>query len=172
MRQHDLPSDIDDPFGIGYPASGLPAMAGNTVAWNTANRAQYIRLISGGLLSKVTLRVGTASGNICIAVFRNNGQKGINAAPATRLATTGAIACPAAGIQTVNLDSSVRVRKGDWIGFSADNTVASVYAYASAGASLPIEGQAYYQDTAHPLPATPSGLVAGLMRHYVLLGRV
>jgi hypothetical protein len=140
--------------------------------FGTANRCAYMRVQQGGLISKVGLQVGVSSGNVSVAVYRNSGV-GRDAVPGARLATSGAVACPAAGFQEISLGSTVEVRAGDWIGFSCDNITASFIASSTAGpigtASPLHAGRVAFEASAHPCPSTPTP-VAGPTRNFVLVG--
>lgn len=130
---------------------GLATGAGNTT---TANRAHYMRMAEAGTITKVAIIVQIQSGNISVGVYRNSGS-GASAVPAARVATSGAVACPATGYQEVSLSGSIAVNKGDWLALSVDNTTAAFIGIAPAQILKPFH---YSQDTAHPLPssATPS----------------
>jgi hypothetical protein len=130
--------------------------AGVAVAMAATNNAIFERIELGerAVISKIGLIVGTASGNISVGVYSNNGSPGTNAAPATRKATSGAVACPAAGYQEIALTTAVALEDGDWLALSADNTTATFRAMAATQALAAAKGLSGLQATAHPLPAT------------------
>lgn len=157
---------------FGFPFTVDPGIVRSTdaLALPGSNQAVYARVRDAGPISKVGLEVGTASGNISVGVYRNTG-KGRNAKPGARLATTGAIACPAAGYQEVTLDKAVWVYAGDWLAISADNATATFRALlATAAASNLGKGRQYSQITAHPLPAAANVSNATVGETFVLVG--
>lgn len=148
-----------------------PLNALTTSVMGVANRASYQRLAPNsdyGAITKVGINVGTSSGNICIAAYRNSGE-GRNAAPTGGLiASTGSIACPVAGYAEVALAASLN--PGDWLGFSVDNNTATFSCLSIAViASDILKGRAAYQDAAFPLPSIPTPS-PGLIRGFYLIG--
>lgn len=120
-----------------------------------ANQAVYVRATGRGYISKIAVHVGTQSGNVCVGVYANNGSTGNAARPATQKATSGSVACPAAGYQEIALTGSVYVEEGDWLALVADNATATFYRANTAGfASSLANGFSHHQSTAFPLPAT------------------
>ena len=108
-------------------------------------------------------------GNISVGFFANSGT-GRASVPGTRTATSGAIACPAAGYIETTI-ASTAVAYGDWVGLSADNTTATF----KSGQPMPqdhqiTKGMSCRQASAHPLPATPSSLLTGSGRVYLMGG--
>ena len=92
-------------------------------------------------ISEVAVRIGTQSGNISIAIYDLAG---------TRLATTGTVACPAAGdtLTWTALASSVALDPGVYlIVITADNATMT---YAGNTAM----GQGVILSTSHPAPST------------------
>lgn len=166
------PRGTSDPFGWGLVMTET-ALGGtpSTRVWDTANRAYFWRLIGAATITKIGVRVGVSSGNISLAVYRNTGV-GRAAAPGTQLATTGAIACPPAGVDTnVPLGSTVVLQPGDWVGMSCDNTTASFYGQ-SVGilVSSAYAGRGGYQSAAHPCPSSPVLTSAGYPGAVLLVG--
>jgi hypothetical protein len=142
-------------FGFPSTVNGIVGVAASPQAWPSANRAYWFRCRDGGDVSSIGLTVGTSSGNISVSI--NAGTPGRNGPGASRW-VSGAIACPAAGDQTVSLGSTVTMKPGDWIGLSCDNTTAT---FRSIAPGLGIEawmlGLVAYKDTCHPIPSgTPS----------------
>lgn len=122
----------------------------------SANRAYYHRITFGGekTISAIGVWVSTQSGNISVAVL--SGPAGRNG-PNTRLATSGAVACPASGFAEVALSAPVACGPGDWLAISCDNATARFKGPAGSPFAVNLAlGVAGYQDTAHPVPATPS----------------
>lgn len=93
-------------------------------------------------IGALRLLVGTSSGNISVAVYNADGT--------SRLGTSGAVPCPAAGFASVALTSNVTLNAGTKYLFaiSADNTTATfggITNYAPGGSLI---------TSAHPCPAS------------------
>jgi hypothetical protein len=146
-------------MGAGVPPYTVDPRTLSTASALNANQAIYMRVTGSGYISKIGLHVGTSSGNVCVGVYSNNTSGGTAARPAARKATSGSVACPAAGYAEVALTSSVYVQEGDWLAIVADNATATFYRSNAAGfgSSLSL-GLSHFQSTAFPLPssATPS----------------
>lgn len=153
-------------YDVGPPMTLDPRNNQATLAaFGAANRCQYGRVGTGGTITGIMIDVGTSSGNISVAVYRNTGT-GSAARPGTRVATSGAVACPATGNQTVSLGGSVTVQPGDWFGFSCDNTTATFRRQTNTGMNpLSLLGQ---EASAHPAPATATAAATGAT--YMLVG--
>ena len=157
-----------DPRGLGIVHTASVPIA-TPQPMPIANRGVYMRCDTGGTITSIAIDVGTQSGNICVAVFANSGV-GRAAVPAARKATSGAVACPAPGYAEVSLGGSVVVDPGDWLFLSVDNTTATIYAMSSLShTNAIVAGFSYYQDTAHPAPASATPL-AGIIRQFMLVG--
>lgn len=162
-----------DPIGWGFPFTVNPALvrATDNVALASANDGIYLRVLGGGTISKIGLKVATSSGNISVAAYRNSGVGRAAVPGTTRLATSGAVACPATGYQEVSLGATIDVVSGDWFFLSADNNTATFAALvANGGASNIAAGACYLQATAHPAPSSPGTLSAYMGRAYILVG--
>lgn len=121
--------------------------ASQFIAWGTANQMRLIPFYNNGRMTvgKGRFQIQTAAGNIAVAVYNNTG---------TRLATTGGIACPSAGMQDVSFIASTTLTPGrHFIGLSADTTTFNVHGLISTL----VPGFAI-QAASHPCPAsiTPS----------------
>lgn len=150
------------------PRVALPADV--AVVTSAANSALYYRVRDGADITGIMLEVTTQSGNISVGVFANSGQ-GRAAVPTVRKATSGAVSCPAVGVQTVNLAAGVRVEPGDWIAISADNTTAAFRSGLTSEISTVLaNGLGYKQATAHPLPSSAGTLTAIGGRNILLVG--
>ncbi|WP_256789822.1 right-handed parallel beta-helix repeat-containing protein [Frankia sp. AvcI1] len=160
-----------DPPGYGIPANyPLPLTLGASASTHgVANEARYSRVCGGATISKIRTRISVASGNVCVAVYNNTGS-GLSASPANRQATSGSVACPAAGDADISLGASVAVSHGMWYGFNADNTTISLYGWNGPSSSSLMSGQAYTAGSAFPLPSTASGLTANGFRQPLLVG--
>lgn len=168
MRSFGVSSS--DPFGLGYVA-GVTVLAQAAVqTWQTANDTRYVRVISAGTISKIGFQVETASGNISVAVYRRTTDSGRLAKPGERLATSGVVACPAAGYNEVSLDTSVTVQMGDYLALSCDNTTASFFCTAGGFSRDIFRPWTYVQASAHPAPATAASLVGQGSKMPTLVG--
>lgn len=105
--------------------------------------------------------------NISVAVYRNVG-KGGDAKPGVRLATSGAVACPAAGYAEIALDKPVWVHQGDWLAISADGTTGTFQTLLAAGADSDLgKGRQYRQASAHPLHGSGVCDLRPLVAHHL-----
>lgn len=144
-----------DPLGLGFVLTLpclSPAAAG---AWPVANAARYSKVISSGVITKVGLHVGTASGNISVAVYRNSGAGRLARPTGSPVATSGAVACPAAGYAEVPLGATVTVADGDWLALSCDNVTATFMASGGSASAL-LAGLGWGKNGNHPLVAAPA----------------
>lgn len=118
-----IPSGTFDPHTwLGFAATSF---SHPNLAVLAASSTHYVRVQLGRCLaSKVGLLVGTQSGNIQVAVYRNSGS-GRNAVPNNRVAVSSVVACPAAGYAEVPLDVAVDVVPGDWLALAVDNGTAT-----------------------------------------------
>jgi len=140
------------------------------VVGTVANTALYYRVRDGGTISKVALEVTTSSGNISVGVYANSGS-GRSAAPSALKVSSGALACPAIGVQEIALTAAIRVEPGDWLAISADNATAAFRSTITAEETTALgNGLCYKQATAHPLPSTPASLTAITGRNILLVG--
>lgn len=165
-------ASVSDPGGWGFPYTVMPSLprATDNTTMGVANDAMFYRVIGGGTISKVGLRVFTSSGNISVAAYRNSGV-GRAGVPGTRLATSGAVACPATGYAEVSLGASIVLNSGDWLAISADNTTATFACFVSSMTTNDIaKAVALVQAAAHPAPSAPAGLVATGGRVIALVG--
>lgn len=121
--------------GAPKPITADPGLctAANTIPAG-ANRAAAYRVMSGGgTISNIGLIVAVASGNIGVAVYRDNGSD----APGTLVAQSGSKVCPAAPASAlVALGSSVRVDAGDWLAIACDNTTATFRSSAQPASNV------------------------------------
>lgn len=156
--------------GWRLPHTYDPAMLVGYAGMATANDAMYYRVRGSGTISKIALIVNVSSGNVSVAVLR--GTPGLTG-PGARVATSGAVACPAAGSQEISLGGSVTVNEGDWFAISADNTTATFGRVGAAGAETGIgDGFVFRGATSHhPVPANPASLLASIRVSFILIGR-
>lgn len=163
--------DRMDPLGLGVAMTMDPRTGFTGAVWPVANRGVYSRLLTGAYISKIGIEVVTSSGNISLGVYRNTGV-GMAAVPGARLATTGAVACPAASagvLREVALDVPVRAAKGDWLFMSCDNGTANFIRGLLANSSAWNAALCYRQDASHPAPS-PAGTLAATTYVPLMLG--
>lgn len=140
----------------GVPLTVDPRASGTSLgASGAANRAYYARVVNWGTITGLMVDIGVSSGNIAAAVYSNTGV-GAAARPGTRTATTGSIASPGTGPQTLSLGGSVVVEPGDWFCVAADNTTVTFRRVLNAG--LVSAALFCQQDSAFPPPANASSL--------------
>lgn len=139
-----------------------------TVVWQTANLGLYLRSTGNGTITKLGIHVVASSGNISLAVYQGSGV-GRARVPGACLATTGAVACPAAGYQEVSLGASVNVTSADFLSMSCDNTTASFLGISGNVSGLAL-GLSFTQATAHPLTASAGTLAASMFRIPQIVG--
>lgn len=148
------------PVGLVPEHGGAHAQNANI---SVANRATYIpvKVEQSVLCTGMAFTVGTQSGNISVGLYNQAG---------TRLATSGVVATPAPGRQTVAFSAGVYLSPGIYyLALSCDNVTAT-FAHSEASGLAGV-GLARFQDTAHPLPATAAfGGVTG--NQLTLIGRV
>lgn len=160
---------------VGFPCSVDLSTARPTdqavVNATTASSALYYWSRDGGLISKIALEVHTASGNISVGVHDPVGRGSV-AVPGALKATSGSVACPAAGYQEISLGGSVFVLPGGFLSISADNITAAFRSLLTAELVTQLgAGRCYKQSGgAHPLPANPGTLVAITGRVIILKG--
>jgi hypothetical protein len=157
-------------LGWGVPYTFNPFALNGYTPVVAANDAFYFRVAGSGPISKIATMVSVQSGNISVAVLR--GLPGVNP-PTTRLATSGTVACPAAGYAEISLGATVVVdERTDWFAISCDNTTATFVRSGIAGVESAIgAGFGYRATTQHPIPAAPTGLLASVRTAYVLVGK-
>ena len=140
-----------DPFVVTCPGA-TPTLIAGVANWGFAMRAY-----GSGLISKIALQIGTSAGDICVAHYANTGV-GPNATPATRLATSGAVACPASGYREVALTVPTYVRTGDWLTVSFSSSSATAFGVAAPGSSIANNGLSWASNGSHPLPSSFAAL--------------
>lgn len=104
-------------------------------------------------ITGLRIRVGTSSGTMGVAMYDES--------LSTRLATSGSVSTPASGLATVSFGTPASVAAGRyWFAMSCSTTSASFSIADDNNIASPAVGM--FQDTAHPPPASPSGLAATL----------
>lgn len=148
------------------------AWTGNT-AW-TANDIVLMRPLSAGTVSKISWWQGASSGNVCVGIYKN--ASGGAGAPATRVATSGSVACPAgSATATVDLLTTVQVDPVEhYLAIQFDNSTASIGrigATPGVASSALGTGLAYIDTTGtFPLTSTLTSPAAAWAIGWILLG--
>lgn len=154
------------------------------VAVSAVNQLRAVRVVcpTSGRLRDLSLYVSNQAGNISVAVYNT-------ASPRVRLYTTGSIACPAVGLQTVVADTGVDVTAGQQLDFalSSDSTAGQFYGKIGAlltdNSALPAnffvspDGGSpfltWQTGTAHPAPASVAEASFATSGRYVaIIGRI
>lgn len=161
---------IRNPSTSDIAASFNMVQANSAVPWGAANGAIYLRSRGSALISKIALHVSTQSGNICVGVYRGLGS-GRSRVPDARIATSGAVSCPAPGYSEVSLGGSVYITDGDFLALSCDNTTAAFLGASGNNSSLSL-GFSFSQSTAHVLPSSAASLTPTSFRLPQLVGVV
>jgi len=159
-------------FAAIYP--GIPAHTGNPVSYASSgalpagNDLVFTRVVAGFSPAAASIRVhiGASSGNICVAVYEDNGS----GLPGARLATSGSVASPGTGPQSIALTSTVEVRPGMWLAVGADNTTVTFGRIAAPGSALGANGAKFQaiQSSAFPAPSSASA-AAAWRAHFILV---
>jgi hypothetical protein len=162
--------NLGGPYGFTYTVDPSYVRSGDSLAVAGASQGIYLRVPFGASITKVGLQVAVSSGNVSVAAYSNTGT-GRASQPGTRLATSGAVACPGVGYAEISLGGTAVLNPGDWLAISIDNTTAKIQSLLAAATPSNLgQGRQYAQTGAHPLPATPSGLTAQVGFTFVLIG--
>jgi hypothetical protein len=164
---------VDDPTRI----------VSSAVTFHASSYTYYYRVRGNATnCNRINFQVGTSSGNIAIAVYRGNantdtvltdpaGYSNEEYVPTYRIFTTGSIACPASGYQTLNVSTYyapgfIGIREGDWIAIACNNVTASFAAFQATEVATINEnfyaGRCGYE-AVFPPPLVPT-MTAGLKR--------
>jgi hypothetical protein len=145
-----------------------PAMINNQAMGllGVNNHSLYYRNLGGTqTIASVMFKVAAAAGNIAVAVFAGTpGQT----KPTTRIAYSGSVPCPAAGVAVVALDRPVYCDQTCWLAFGGD-TLTGVQLAGFSGPgwiqdSSWTVGTALWWNGGWPIPA--AGVPAGFVCAY------
>jgi len=130
------------------------------IAGGGSNRQTFHRFMMGYCrASKIRVRIGTASGNVCFSLYEAATPQRVSPDGAVLLYSTGSITCPASGMYDIKLPDTFLVGPTTWFGASADNTTATYRGESSAstwGNGLITTGYSYYTDSAFPAVTVPA----------------
>lgn len=157
-------------YGYDIVTNALGVNGGDGAAiWASANMAHYYISLGSGTISKIAVNVVATSGNISVGVYSSTGT-GRDRVPATRIATSGAVACPANGFREIALLAPVYVDTTCFLAISCDNGTASFTGGSGTDAVDLYKGQVYKAATQHPLPTSPGTLSTTHFRMAILVG--
>lgn len=105
-------------------------------------------------INRVFCHIAVASGNIDVGIYDDDGTSG---APLTRLVSSGAVACPAAGPAAVAVADTVLTPGRYYAAISFNNSTAQFRYGDCQDGSPAITVPRYDTASSHPLPATISG---------------
>lgn len=92
-------------------------------------------------ITGIYFRVGTSNGTISVALYDDSD---------VRVATSGSVACPGTGLQTVNFSAAYNAAPGRyWMALSASGTTATFGTTNASGTNVLMTER---MDTAHPAP--------------------
>lgn len=154
-------ASIQVPWAI-VPDGGAPTVLDQ--AWPGANVAIFrpVTILTSVEITGIYYRVGaTSSGNVSVGLY-NSGL--------TRLATSGAVACPATGIATTNFTAAYTAAAGRyWLALSCDNSTATFIMSNMSGQGSTM---AKNSTSSHPLPAGPVTPAASNTRAPAMVGLI
>lgn len=118
------------------------------------NQLYYNRVRGAGAVGHITVEVGVSAGNMVVAVFAGSS----NAPSGAALATSGTVAVPAFGLQSISLGGTVGVADGDFFAVAFDNATVKLRCAASAtGATGVGTGETGFENiTGLALPTSPN----------------
>lgn len=147
------------------PDYGLTPFDATGISVGTNNQAFYApaTLHGAATITGVMVHVRNQNGNISVGLYSEAG---------TRLATSGSVSCPAAGVSEVVFTSAYTAPPGRYyLALSASGTTATFTAISSGVASGQPPFNARTQATAHPVPATATFSDTGT-RYFAIAGRI
>ena len=155
------------------PATVNPNFGATTTAFANGTRWYRLPNDSGfGFISKIALEIVTSSGNIGVAVYANTGTGRAAKPTGIPLATSGMVACPAAGYAELTLGATVFVKPGDWFAYSPDNATVTVRAFSAAPTVTALANGFQWAESGSnlPSPIVPAALASMIGRMPVLIG--
>ena len=154
--------------GVLPPATIPSSWASSAVGVSIVGAIYYYRNIGQGPVSNFNIRVFTQSGNICISICSSSGGL-----PSSRIFTTGLIPCPAAGVATIPLGTTLTLNQSHFFALQMDNTIATVLSVSGtpSAENMNMAGYAYFDNANLTIPVpvvvpTPNGTIRGGC-HYI-----
>lgn len=152
-----------------------PSRADTGVSPANLNNAYFFPVIgSRDSIARLFFEVTNSVGNIEVGVYANAGE-GRSARPATKIATTGLVACPAVGVQSLTLDATVNLDGArHWIGIYFDNASTALLGIAGTEATKASAsvwaGRAGKRTSQSGLASTIAGLTLQTNRQFLITG--
>lgn len=153
---------------------GVPAHTANPISYASSaavpaiNDLVFCRVMAGYTAAATSIRVyiGASSGNICVAVYADDGT----GLPGAMVATSGSVASPGTGPRSIALTSSALVTPGMWLAVGADNTTVTFGRGGGPNSSWAATGAKFQaaQSSAFPPPATAAA-AAAWRSEYILI---
>lgn len=159
-----LISFISEESGIALDNVALISAAPASTSWPTNNKAIYepFRLrYSVTVYALWVANGGTASGNIDIGIYAQDG---------TKILSTGSTAQAGTNVHQVISTTATTIGPGQYyMALALSSTVGTVFAINSASKILAATGGMYLQLTAFPLPATATFATYSATSNYIPL---
>lgn len=137
-------ASISTPWAL-VPDTGIVPQ-GSALDLGAANRGILVPayLVTAATITGIRVRIGASAGNVSVAIYDSS---------LARLATSGSVAAPAAGGQTVAFTGNYSAAAGRYyIGISA-SSISCTFTLSQGNTIFgPLAG--IFMETAHPLPAT------------------
>lgn len=125
------------------PLQGLSHASFATVG--SANNAIFVPTYIPGpcTVTGIRVNIGTSSGNICVGLYNRSGA---------RVATSGSVASPGTGLQTISFTGGgyVAAAGAYYLAVSASNNTVTFSGHPGTTNTIP--GNGFSMGTAHPLP--------------------
>lgn len=152
---------IPAPWAL-VPDGGAPTTLDQATAGANVAYFRPVTLLASVTVTGVYYRVGaTSNGNVSVGLY----DESLN-----RLATSGAVACPATGPATTNFSASYAAAPGRyWLAFSSDSGTATFIMSNISGQGTTMAKNA---TSSHPLPAGPVTPTASNTRAPAMVGLV
>jgi hypothetical protein len=125
-------TSANNPFSRAIAADPAHPAASLT---SVASVPRYVRVTVGQIAAAthIGFLVVTSSGNVAVAVYRDNGSD----APGTLVHASGSTANPGTGQQTIAIGTTVSIGPGDWLAYAQDNATQVVRTPSASGILLP-----------------------------------
>jgi hypothetical protein len=125
-------TSANNPFSRAIAADPAHPAASLT---SVASVPRYVRVTVGQIAAAthIGFLVVTSSGNVAVAVYRDNGSD----APGTLVHASGSTANPGTGQQTIAIGATVSIGPGDWLAYAQDNATQVVRTPSASGILLP-----------------------------------
>lgn len=135
-----------------YPHTVDPCIGDDLASVGTANDCHYNRVYHGGQIDTIRIVVGVSNGTISVAAYSSDGGTRSLNKPSARIATSGSVACPAAGGADVSIAATITLGHfTHWMALSASGTTATFRSANAVPAGWHM-GVNWAQATGHPAP--------------------